>query len=264
MDIYEALYTTRTMRRMRPDPIPLGTQARILDAAIRAPNGGNTQRWHFLVVDDHELKRKLAELYRRARDLEHEEFKNGTMALPAPGADRTAYAETLRRIIRSGNYLADHFEEVPLLLFVFAIDDHGGANVFPAIWECAAGRPRRGCRRRDDDAAALFHGDCQRITWGADRAGVDDVGHGCLRLPVGPVGRRRSPSRTRGLVSQPLGHAFRRRGARTAVARCPRNRHRPPAAAEPRRTLLKWRGRPGLLPAPAFEFVYRQSRRKNL
>ncbi|AOS93380.1 nitroreductase family protein [Mycobacterium intracellulare] len=134
MDIYEALYTTRTMRRMRPDPIPLGTQARILDAAIRAPNGGNTQRWHFLVVDDHELKRKLAELYRRARDLEHEEFKNGTMALPAPGADRTAYAETLRRIIRSGNYLADHFEEVPLLLFVFAIDDHGGANVFPAIW----------------------------------------------------------------------------------------------------------------------------------
>jgi nitroreductase len=134
MDIYEALYTTRTMRRMRPDPIPLGTQARILDAAIRAPNGGNTQRWHFVAVDDPELKRKFAELYRRGRELEHEEFKTGKMASPAPGRDRVAYAETLRRIIRSGNYLADNFEHIPLLLFVFAIDDHGGANIFPAIW----------------------------------------------------------------------------------------------------------------------------------
>src|ERR1700754_3768394 len=134
MDIYEALYTTRSMRRMKPEPIPLGTQARILDAAIRAPNGGNTQRWHFLVVDDPELKSTLAELYRRARDLEHEEFKNGTMAFPAPGRDRAVQAETLRRIIGSGNYLADHFEEIPLLLFVFAIGDHGGANIFPAIW----------------------------------------------------------------------------------------------------------------------------------
>ena len=26
MDIYEALYTTRMMRRLRPDPIPLDTR----------------------------------------------------------------------------------------------------------------------------------------------------------------------------------------------------------------------------------------------
>jgi nitroreductase len=134
MDIYEALYTTRSMRRMRADAIPLGTQARILDAAIRAPNGGNTQRWHFVVVDDPELKCELAGLYRRARDLEHEEFRTGTKALPAPGRDRGVHDETLRRVIRSGNHLADHFERIPMLLFVFAIDDHGGANVYPAIW----------------------------------------------------------------------------------------------------------------------------------
>lgn len=62
MDIYEALYTTRMMRRLRPDPIPFDTQARILDAAVRAPNGGNTQRWHFVAVDDPELKREFAQL----------------------------------------------------------------------------------------------------------------------------------------------------------------------------------------------------------
>jgi nitroreductase len=136
MDIYEALYTTRMMRRLRPDPIPLDTQARILDAAVRAPNGGNTQRWHFLVVDDPKLIHQFAELFRRARALEYEKFRTGTgpMVAPAPGADPAAHAETMRRMKGSGDYLADHFDEVPLLLFVFAIDDLGGANIYPAIW----------------------------------------------------------------------------------------------------------------------------------
>jgi len=136
MDIYEALYTTRMMRRLRPDPIPLDTQARILDAAVRAPNGGNTQRWHFVAVDDPELKREFAQLFRQARALEYENFRTGMgpMVAPAPGADPAAHAETMRRIKGSGDYLADHFEEVPLLLFVFSIDDLGGANIYPAIW----------------------------------------------------------------------------------------------------------------------------------
>lgn len=136
MDVYEALYTTRMMRRLRPDPIPLDTQARILDAAVRAPNGGNTQRWHFVAVDDPKLKGEFAQLFRQARALEYEKFSSGTgpMAVAAPGVDAAAHAENMRRIKGSGNYLADHFEEIPLLLFVFAIDDLGGANIYPAIW----------------------------------------------------------------------------------------------------------------------------------
>lgn len=136
MDIYEGLYTTRMMRRLRPDPIPLDTQARILDAAVRAPNGGNTQRWHFLAVDDPKLIHEFGELFRQARALEYEKFRAGTgpMVAPAPGADPGAHAETMRRMKGSGDYLADHFDEVPLLLFVFAIDDLGGANIYPAIW----------------------------------------------------------------------------------------------------------------------------------
>jgi nitroreductase len=136
MDIHEALYTTRMMRRLRPDPIPLDTQARILDAAVRAPNGGNTQRWHFLAVDDPKLIHEFGELFRQARALEYEKFRAGAgpMVAPAPGADPGAHAETMRRMKGSGDYLADHFDEVPLLLFVFAIDDLGGANIYPAIW----------------------------------------------------------------------------------------------------------------------------------
>ena len=63
MDLREALYTTRAMRRVRPDPIPTDAQARILDAAIRAPSGGNMQNWRFLLVDDPAVKAALAPLY---------------------------------------------------------------------------------------------------------------------------------------------------------------------------------------------------------
>jgi nitroreductase len=42
MDLREALYATRAMRRITGDPIPHRIQARILDAAIRAPSAGNT------------------------------------------------------------------------------------------------------------------------------------------------------------------------------------------------------------------------------
>ena len=56
MDLHEALYTTRAMRRVLPDPIPADVQARILDAAIRAPSGGNQQNWRFLLVDDQAVK----------------------------------------------------------------------------------------------------------------------------------------------------------------------------------------------------------------
>ena len=56
MDIREALYTTRAMRLVKPDPIPMDVQARIMYAAVRAPSGGNTQNWRFLLVDDPEVK----------------------------------------------------------------------------------------------------------------------------------------------------------------------------------------------------------------
>src|ERR1035441_3846739 len=64
VDIDEALYTTRAMRRVRPDPVPLDVQAKILDAAIRAPSGGNTQNWRFLLVDDKDVLTRIGPLYR--------------------------------------------------------------------------------------------------------------------------------------------------------------------------------------------------------
>ena len=62
----EAIFTLRAIRRLKPDPIPDEDLRDILEAAVRAPNGGNTQPWRFLVVRDPALRSKLGVLYREA------------------------------------------------------------------------------------------------------------------------------------------------------------------------------------------------------
>ncbi len=62
----EAMFSQRAIRRFRPDPIPADVMQDIMQAAIRAPNGGNNQGWHFIVVQDEEMRSKLGDLYHEA------------------------------------------------------------------------------------------------------------------------------------------------------------------------------------------------------
>jgi len=133
MDVYEALYTTRAMRRVRPDPVPEAVQAKILDAAIRAPSGGNSQNWRFILVDSADIKAKLGPLYREC----------AAILWSGPYAERIERARanpgdqasvSLLKVTRSAQYLADHFEDVPLYLFAFARNDPSGGSIFPAVW----------------------------------------------------------------------------------------------------------------------------------
>lgn len=62
----EAIFSLRAIRRLRPDPIPDADILDILEAAIRAPNGGNTQQWHFLAVKDAKLRAEFGTLYHEA------------------------------------------------------------------------------------------------------------------------------------------------------------------------------------------------------
>ena len=124
MDIYEALYTTRAMRRMKPDAIPLEAQKRILDAAIRAPHVG--EGWRFILVDDPEIKARLAPLYDRAWTQMFEAFGVDRAAMLAMPGQTGATA-------RSGDHLARHFAEAPLLLIGFG-RTRDGSGIYPAIW----------------------------------------------------------------------------------------------------------------------------------
>lgn len=133
MDIREALYTTRAMRRVRPDPVPMDVQARIMDAAVRAPSGGNTQNWRFLLVDDAAVKGRIGPIYRKAMEVLWDSYYADRIA--AAHADPEAEeSKSMLRVQRSAQWLADNFEAVPLYLFGFAQYDSSGSSIYPALW----------------------------------------------------------------------------------------------------------------------------------
>ena len=66
-DLFEIMRTTRSMRRLKPDPVPDELIRKILEAGTCAPSGGNMQRWRFLVVKDPEVKRMVGGYYKRER-----------------------------------------------------------------------------------------------------------------------------------------------------------------------------------------------------
>jgi nitroreductase len=133
MDIREALYTTRAMRRVKPDPIPRDVQARIMDAAVRAPSGGNTQNWRFLLVDDPEVKAKLGPIYRQAMSVLWGSYYKDRLDA-AHDAPELEESKSMLRVQKSAQWLADNFEMVPLYMFGFSQHDPSGSSVYPALW----------------------------------------------------------------------------------------------------------------------------------
>ena len=61
--VFEIINTTRSIKRLRPDPVPLELIRRVLDAGTKAPSGVNTQPWQFVVVQDDETKKFIQERY---------------------------------------------------------------------------------------------------------------------------------------------------------------------------------------------------------
>ena len=133
MDVYEALYTTRAMRRVKPDPIPADVQAKILDAAIRAPSGGNMQNWRFLLVDDKEIIGQIAPLYQESLGNLWVSIYKDALDKARATPDDPESAQFLR-VQRSAQWAADHFAEYPLLLFSYVQFDPTGGSIFPATW----------------------------------------------------------------------------------------------------------------------------------
>ena len=65
-DLFEIMRTTRSMRRLKPDPVPDALLTRVLEAGTFAANGGNMQSWRFLVIRDPAIKQAVAQWYHRA------------------------------------------------------------------------------------------------------------------------------------------------------------------------------------------------------
>jgi nitroreductase len=142
MEIYEALMTTRSMRRLTDDPPVTDEEIEhCLRAAAQAPSGGNVQPYHFVVITDAEARAAMADLYLRG----WRRYRPAMVAALPPFP--TAEAEgSFRSGVELSEHLAEHLADTPSVLFCLATfdstlaDDEGPldvgtlhASVFPAV-----------------------------------------------------------------------------------------------------------------------------------
>jgi nitroreductase len=130
-DLFEIIRTTRSMRRLKPDPVPNELIRKILEAGVCAPSGGNMQRWRFLLIRDQKVKETVGALYKRAWD-EHvaPRYRSGE---PAPGTSR----ERFERMLAAAEYLAAHIHEAPVWI-VPCLEGAtstrtSGSSIYPAV-----------------------------------------------------------------------------------------------------------------------------------
>ena len=107
--IFEIMYSTRAMRRLKPDPIPEETLKKIIDAGIRAPSGGNMQDWAFILVRETERKRFIRDYYWNTW-----QKLMGERGIP----DDMPPAQ--QRMLNAAAHLAVHLDEAPVLLLACA------------------------------------------------------------------------------------------------------------------------------------------------
>jgi nitroreductase len=124
MPVGEAMFTQRSIRRFKPDPIPDDVLRLLIEAAVRAPNGGNRQVGRFLVVTDRAKIREFGALYREAwyakRKDEGYRWKSRDDIPPT----ETTY--------RSASGLADDMANVPCVVFALAASNGPANSVIPA------------------------------------------------------------------------------------------------------------------------------------
>jgi nitroreductase len=122
--LFEIIRTTRSMRRLKPDPVPNELIRKILEAGVCAPSGGNMQRWRFLVIRDAKIKEAVGAYYKRAWDEQvAPRYRSGE---PAPGMSR----ERFLRLLDAAEYLAAHIHEAPVWI-VPDTDPHVGLFDLP-------------------------------------------------------------------------------------------------------------------------------------
>jgi len=118
LGVFETMSSCRAIRYLKPDPVPDDVVARILDAAVRAPSGSHRQCWHFIVVRDAAVKKRIQELYRQGFDAY---AKMMSTLPPREGVSE----QSLARVVRSAEHLADHMHEAPLYIIPCLVNERG-------------------------------------------------------------------------------------------------------------------------------------------
>ena len=111
--LLEGIRTTRAIRRLKPDPVPIELVKKVCEAGTFAPSGGNRQPWMFVAVTDPEKRAQIATLYREVFD--------AYIAPAVEAAQDPGYPEAKRKNMRAAMYLAAHLHEAPVHLSLIHI-----------------------------------------------------------------------------------------------------------------------------------------------
>ncbi len=128
-NLFEIISTTRSMRRLKPDPVPDALIRKVLEAGVCAPSGGNLQRWRFLVIRDATIKQAVGAYYKRGWDMYVPQLPTRV----PPGVDRHQF----ERMNAAADYLAAHIQEAPVWIVPClqgaAPTRTAGASIYPAV-----------------------------------------------------------------------------------------------------------------------------------
>lgn len=125
MDVFEAIATTRAMRRLdATKPVSDADILAIVEAATKAPSGGNSQPVRWMVVRDAGARRRLGEIYRACWESVRQVY--------ATRADDSA---ATARVLRSADHLGRHMGDAPVIILPCSRGQVGQteASVFPAV-----------------------------------------------------------------------------------------------------------------------------------
>jgi nitroreductase len=186
-DLFEIMRTTRSMRRLKPDPIPDALLTQVLEAGTFAANGGNMQSWRFLVIRDPAIKSAAAAFYRKAwHEVVGPRYRSGG---PAPGTTPERFA----RMLAAAEHLADHFHEAPVWIVPCLTGPRGsGASIFPAVQNMLLAARALGLGTTLTTLYLMHEKETEAAM------GLPEDVHSCAILPIGfPLGKfgpvRRAP-----------------------------------------------------------------------
>lgn len=120
MPLGEAIFTQRSIRRFTTEPIPIDDIHLLIEAAVKAPNGGNAQVARFLLVTDRTAIRDFGALY-------HEAWwaKRRDEGFTGPDDLPSRYAPAAK--------LADEIADAPAIVFALALHNGPADSVIPAV-----------------------------------------------------------------------------------------------------------------------------------
>lgn len=127
--LFHAIYTTRALRRFKPDPIPDEVLFQLFDAAIRAPSGQNAQDWRFVIVTDPVVKRQM-------QVWAEEGWARYQPRYAANPALMTELPRTQRLSFQSVAHLVHHLADTPVIVIVCGLRGRHatpGGSIFPAV-----------------------------------------------------------------------------------------------------------------------------------